>query len=132
MAYDSKKLEEQALKAVETYNLFFINDIMGYLPCSRSTFYDLGLDQSDTIKDALEVNRIKTKSSMRSKWYKSDNATLQVALMKLIAEDDERKKLSQTYSDVTSGGDKLKTLRVEFIDEATDEDEEEDGDSEGV
>ena len=37
------------------------------------------------------------KTSLRSKWYKSENATLQMALMKLIVNDDERRRLSTTF-----------------------------------
>jgi hypothetical protein len=71
------------------------------LPCCRATFYNLGLDKLDTIKDALEQNKIETKNSMRAKWYKSDNATLQIALMKLISSDEERRKMSQNYNEIT-------------------------------
>lgn len=109
MAYDTKRLEQQALTAIKEHNLFFFSDLAGYLPCSRQTLYDHGLDKSDSIKDALEKNILKTKNSMRSKWYKSENATLQVALMKLIADEDERRKLSQTYTDLTTDGKALPT-----------------------
>jgi hypothetical protein len=71
------------------------------LPCCRATFYNLGLDKLDTIKDALEQNKIETKNSMRAKWYKSDNATLQIALMKLISSDEERRKMSQNYNEMS-------------------------------
>jgi hypothetical protein len=37
------------------------------------------------------------KSQMRNKWRESDNATLQIGLMKLIASDQERKRLSTGY-----------------------------------
>lgn len=104
MAYDAGKLEEQALQAIKDNNLFFINDLTAYLPCSRQTFYTLGLDKLDTIKDALENNRLKTKNGLRSKWYKSDNATMTVALYKLLADDNERKMLSQQYTDLTTNG----------------------------
>ena len=34
---------------------------------------------------------------MRSRWFRSENATLQISLYKLIANDDERKRLTQQY-----------------------------------
>ena len=115
MAYNTKQLEKQALEAIEKHKLFFFNDISAYLPCSRATLYNLGLDKLDTIEKALEENRTRAKNSMRAKWYKSDNATLQVALMKLISDDDERKKLSQTYTDLTTDGEKLNKIEIEII-----------------
>jgi hypothetical protein len=36
---------------------------------------------------------------MRSKWYKSNAPALQMALMKLIANEDELRKLSISYID---------------------------------
>jgi hypothetical protein len=99
--YKKKDIEAKSLKAIKEHRLFFINDIPAYLPCCRATFYNLGLDKLDTIKDALEQNKIETKNSMRAKWYKSDNATLQIALMKLISSDEERRKMSQNYNEIT-------------------------------
>lgn len=107
MAYNKDDLEKQSLEAITKHNLFFINDLVAYLPCSSSTFYDLGLEKSENIKAALEKNRINTKNGLRSKWYKSDNATMTVALYKLLADDIERKKLSQTYTDHTTDGEKI-------------------------
>ena len=40
------------------------------------------------------------KISMRTKWYESDNATLQIGLMKLIADDDEAHRLNGTKREV--------------------------------
>lgn len=105
--FDKDKLEKEALRAIKKHNLFFIVDVASFLPCSRATFYNQGLDKLDSIKEALEQNKIKTKNSMRSKWYQSDNATLQLALMKLISTDEERQKLSQSYVDLSSKGEKL-------------------------
>jgi len=36
---------------------------------------------------------------MRSKWYKSENATLQMGLMKLISTDEELRKLSMQHNE---------------------------------
>ena len=95
--YNQDELVAQSLEAIQKYKLFFIDDIIAYLPCSRATFYNLGLDKLDTIKDALVAVRTEIKVSMRSKWYKSDNPTLQMGLMKLIASPDELRQLSMTH-----------------------------------
>ena len=107
MAYKTKELEKQAIEAIEKYKLFFIDDVVSYLPCSTATFYNHKLEELETIKEALKKVRTEIKVSMRSKWYKSDNPTLQMGLMKLIGTDEERKKLSQNHTDHTTGGEKI-------------------------
>jgi hypothetical protein len=113
MAYKTKELEKQALEAIEKYKLFFIEDIVSYLPCDKTTFYNHNLHEFNSIKDALTKVKTEIKVSMRSKWYKSENATLQMGLMKLIGSDDERKRLSQTHSDITTDG---KPITISFKD----------------
>ena len=100
MAYDRKKIFEQAKEMIVKHKLFFIEDIVSFLPCSKSTFYEFypdGSDELDELKGFLETNRVELKVSMRSKWYKSNAPALQMALMKLIASPEELKKLSMQY-----------------------------------
>ena len=97
MAYDKVKLYNQALNIIKDKELFFIEDIVTLLPCHKTTFYDyfpINSNENNTIKDALENNRIGKKVKMRSKWYKSDNATLQMGLMKLIGTEEEAHRLN--------------------------------------
>jgi hypothetical protein len=108
MAYDKAKLYEQAKEAIEKNNLFFIEDIVAFIPCGRSWFYENfkdGTDEMDTIKSMLENNRIKTKSSIRAKLYKSDKASELLALYRLIATPEEHQRLNQQYIDHTSKGE---------------------------
>ena len=112
MAYKTKELEKQALEAIEKYKLFFIEDIVSYLPCNKTTFYEHNLNESNSIKDALTKVKTEIKVSMRSKWYKSENATLQISLMKLIANETERKRLSQTYTDLTTNGESINIVSL--------------------
>jgi hypothetical protein len=97
MAYDKKKVFEQAKEAIVKHKLFFIDDIIAFLPISKSTFYEWKLEQSDELKDLLNINRTELKVSMRSKWYKSNAPALQMALMKLIATPEELRKLSMNH-----------------------------------
>ena len=118
MAYDRKKIFEQAKEMIVKHKLFFVEDIVSFLPISKPTFYDFFKPDSNEfndIKDLLEKNRVEVKSAMRSKWFKSENPTLQVSLMKLICTDDERKKLSMTHSvieDVTPQAPKKIIIKV--------------------
>jgi predicted DNA-binding transcriptional regulator AlpA len=119
MAYNTATLKKQALAAIEKHKLFFIEDVAAFLPCSRSTFYEHFSDKSDDrkeIDELLERNRIEVKTSMRSKWYKSEAPALQLSLYKLIATIDERNALSMSKVDVTSGGDKITWNEVRTYD----------------
>ena len=100
MAHDTKKLIIQSLSAIEKYKLFFIEDVVAYVSCSRATFYNHNLDKLDTIKEALSKNKIDIKVSMRNKWYKSESATLQIALMKMIATEDEAHRLNGSRQEI--------------------------------
>jgi hypothetical protein len=100
MAYDKKKIFEQAKEMIVKHKLFFIEDIVAFIPISKKTFYDyfpIESNECNELKGMLEINRTELKVSMRSKWYKSNAPALQMALMKLIATPDELKKLSMQY-----------------------------------
>lgn len=114
MAHDKKKLEKKALVEIKKRKLIFIEDVVCYLPCSKGTFYNTKLNELDSIKEALDLNKTDIKTSLRSKWYKSDNATLQIALMRLACSDDERKKLSVNYTE-HSGDVNTKTTVQTYI-----------------
>ena len=114
MAYNKKDLEEKALTAIKENELYFIQDVVTYLPCSSATFYNHELEKLETIKRELEKNAIRTKVSMRKKWKDSDNATLQMGLMKLLSTDEERRRLAMEYRE-HSGEIKLPKLQVEYV-----------------
>lgn len=100
MAYDKNKIFEQAKEAIVKNKLFFIEDIVAFLPCDKTTFYrffEVNCNEYNELKDLLETNRTELKVSMRSKWYKSNAPALQMALMKLIATPEELKKLSMQF-----------------------------------
>jgi hypothetical protein len=100
MAYDKNKIFEQAKEVIIKNKLFFIEDIVAFLPISKPTFYeyfDINSNEFNELKELLETNRVSLKVSMRSKWYTSNAPALQMALMKLIASPEELKKLSMQF-----------------------------------
>jgi hypothetical protein len=100
MAYDKKKIFEQAKEVIVKHKLFFVDDIVAFLPISKQTFYDffpVESDKLDELKELLNQNRTTLKVSMRSKWYTSNAPALQMALMKLIATPEELRKLSMNH-----------------------------------
>ena len=100
MAYERQKIFEQAKAETVKHKLFFIEDIVAFLPCSKNYFYDHfppDSNEYDELKALLDTNRTTLKVSMRSKWYTSNAPALQMALMKLIATPEELKKLSMQF-----------------------------------
>ena len=107
MAYKTEILKKQALEAIEKHRLFFVVDVVAFLQCVKSVFYDHFPNESNDrkeIDEALNKNRIEVKTSMRSKWYKSQSAALQLALYKIICTPDERKALSMSAIEHTGEG----------------------------
>jgi len=103
MAYDKNKIFEQAKELIEKNKLFFVEDIVALLPVAKPTFYDFfppDSNELNTIKEMLDKNRVEIKSSMRSKWYKSDAPALQIALMKIISTDEEAHRLNGSRQEV--------------------------------
>ena len=100
MAYDKTKIFEQAKEAIVKHKLFFVEDIVAFIPIGKTTFYEyftVDSNEMNELKGLLEINRTTLKVSMRSKWYTSNAPALQMALMKLIATPEELKKLSMTF-----------------------------------
>jgi hypothetical protein len=100
MAYDRLKIFEQAKDVIVKHKLFFIEDIVAFLPCDKTTFYrffEPDSNEYNELKGLLETNRVTLKVSMRSKWYTSNAPALQMALMKLIATPEELRKLSMNH-----------------------------------
>jgi len=103
MAYDRKKIFKQALKEIEEKKLFFIEDLAAYIPIAKKTIYEwwpIDSNESNAIKEALDKNKTEIKVSMRNKWYKSDNPTLQMGLMKLIGTDEEAHRLNGSKQEI--------------------------------
>jgi hypothetical protein len=94
MAYNTTRLEAAALEAIRKNELVFIRDIMCFLPCTRSTFYLHNLHNSDTIKKELLRNKSQIKARFRKRWEQSKNQKLQLALYRLLADDNELRRLT--------------------------------------
>jgi hypothetical protein len=107
MAYKTDDLFTTAIEQIKKHKLFFIDDVIAFMPCGKTAFYDHFPNNTNYYKrmfEELEKNRTELKVSMRSKWYKSNAPALQMALMKLICNDDERKMLAMNYNDHTTNG----------------------------
>ena len=111
MAYTTKELEEKALKAIKESNLVFINEICSFIECSESTFFNHKMQELESIKGALEKNKVAIKHGIRRNWESDGNATEKVALYKILGTQDER--------DALNGGSKQQEsgkVEIEIID----------------
>ena len=114
MKYNKDKLYEQAIEVAEKKKCFFIEQVVSFMPCAKQTFYDyfpIDSDEMDAIKAILDKNKIEIKSAMYKKWFDSDNATLQVALMKLIATENEAHRLNGSSQKIEHAG-KIQTTPI--------------------
>ena len=100
MAYDKQKIFDQAKEMIVKHKLFFVEDIVAYIDCGKTKFYEFfppDSNETNELKELMHKNKTELKVSMRSKWYKSNAPALQMALMKLIATPEELKKLSMQF-----------------------------------
>jgi len=120
MAFDRDKIYQQAQTAIKENNLFFVEDIIAFIPCSKFYFYDafpVDSNEYNNLKDLLEQNKIRTKSAIRAKLYKSPKASELLALYRLICTPEERKMLNQNYIELTGkdGKDLLPKIEIEVV-----------------
>ena len=118
MAYDRNKIFKQAQDVIREHNLFFIDDIVAWLPIGKTTFYEffpLGSNELNELKKMLEDNKVRMKTSIRAKLYKGKGADL-IALYKMICTDEERKAIAMVNkTDLTSGDEPL-SVKFEIVD----------------
>lgn len=123
MAYNKDEIFKQACEAVEKNNLFFIEDIIAWLPISKPTFYvffPIDSNELNTLKNLLNINKTKTKSAIRAKLFKSDKAGELLALYRLICTSEEHRLLNQNYTELTGKGGKdlvPEPITIRIIDE---------------
>jgi ABC-type iron transport system FetAB ATPase subunit len=82
-------------------------DVLGF---SRPTAYNHELDKLDTIKGAFEQNRSKNVNYLLQNWINSDNATLQIAAMRIVADPEDRQRLNQNYIEMS--GSVMATMAI--------------------
>lgn len=116
--YDKEEILKQAIDAVKAHRLIFIDEVITFLPVCSSTFYHYFPAESEemaAIKAEIADSRIKSKSGLRKKWHKSDNATLQVALYKLIGSEEEVERLNGSRQKLEHTGKDGEPIEVKQI-----------------
>lgn len=121
MAKSKDQHEKDILKVIREKKIFRISHIFShYLELGSSQFYNLELEKSENIKEALQQNREKAKEYMLQKWVSGDNPTLQIAAFRLLADKDEHQLLNQQYIDHTTNGESIKDVQVKIVNDGND------------
>ena len=99
--------EKDIVEVIKANKICRISHIFGfYTDIKSSQFYNLKLEESDKIKEAIHQNRAKGTGYLLNKWISSDNATLQIAAYRLICTPEERQMLNQQYIEMKQIQDK--------------------------
>jgi hypothetical protein len=99
LAYDKGNLYRELLNLASNRDeqIFSLEQLCAIHGISKKTFYNLfskDSEESATIRECLMDNRVFIKRKLQKKWYESNNFTAQIALYKLLADEEERAILS--------------------------------------
>ena len=111
MAHDKAKIFEKAKEVIVKHNLFFVEDVVAFLPCSKFYYYDafpVDSNEYNQLRELLEANKVRTKTSIRAKLFRSEKAAELLALYRLICTSEEHQKLNQQYIDHSNKDGSLK------------------------
>lgn len=107
--------KKELLRVIEQKEIARMQHCFGFTTFSKATAYNHELQNDKDIKNALKKNRTKHVHTMLYKWIKSDNATLQIAAMRMLADKEDHQRLNQSYVDHTTKGEKVNNEPVTII-----------------
>jgi len=99
--YDKEAMYQLALDlCANDSDITFIQDVIAQMPFSPDTFYRMfpnGSEESDNIKKLIYNNKVTTKQKLRKNWKSPEaSAPLQISLYKLLADEEELARPSNT------------------------------------
>lgn len=105
------KYETELIQAIKKYKWMRWSHIdWQVLSFKRGIVYDYDLRESQEVNQAFEQNRNRGVNYLLQRWIQSDNATLQIAAMRMIAQEEDRQRLSQQYVDHTTKGNQVNSI----------------------
>ena len=103
-----KTYEKQLIEYIKKHKFMkWSHIIWKSAPFSKRTAYNFELHNLQTIKDVMQENCGEAMQYMLQKWIKGNNATLQIAAMRIVSDDETHRKLNQSYHDHTTQGEKI-------------------------
>ena len=111
-----KTYENQLIEYIKKHKFMkWSHIIWKSAPFSKRTAYNFELHNLQTIKDVMQENCGEAMQYMLQKWIKGDNATLQIAAMRIVSDDETHRKLNQSYHDHTTKGEKTTEISISQI-----------------
>jgi hypothetical protein len=104
MQKTTQEYHDELLKAIQENKCTNFKEACLFVSFAKSTAYNHELDKMDSIKEAIDKNKVHIKHAMKKNWIVSDNATLQLAAFRLLSDSEEHQKLNQSYIDHTTKG----------------------------
>ena len=115
MGKTKEQHEKEILDIIVKHKIMKIQHIFQhYTDLASAQFYNLELEKSESIKEAIQTNKSKAVSYMLNKWVGSDNATLQISAFKVLCEDEDRKKLSMQFVE-SENSHQVRKFEVEIL-----------------
>jgi hypothetical protein len=115
MGKTKEQHEKEILDIIVKHKIMKIQHIFQhYTDLGSAQFYNLELEKSESIKEAIQTNKSKAVSYMLNKWVGSDNATLQISAFKVLCEDEDRKKLSMQFVE-SENSHQVRKFEVEIL-----------------
>lgn len=122
MAYDKEKIKKELLSNIQKdEDITTFEDAAATVEPNRKTLYDWKFHECNNLKRSISGNKLKVKRNLRKQW-KDEKAspTLQLALYKLLSNDEELKALSMEYRE-HSGSMEVRKIERTVIDPQEDE-----------
>ena len=121
--HSPKELTELAIEYIKKGGLISFNDVIAYLPVSKTKFYNSipsGSPNWKVIDDALQAQKRKSLVTIRGRLFNmKDNITAQLAVYRMMCTDEERRNICTNHTDITSNGQEIKAvepLTIEIVD----------------
>jgi len=93
------ELLQKAIKAIQENELITMEDVVSFLPCKKTTFYDIFPAESEEmniIKDEIDKVKTNIKVHLRAVMRNSESPAHTAMLYRLCATPEELDKLSMT------------------------------------
>lgn len=119
--FTTENLHRTAMNAIKKHKLWWMCDVVAYLPCSHDTFYRriaVGSEEYEEIVKSLSLNRIREKIELRTKIKDKNESGGLLALYKILCSQEERKRLSLAYvetKDAPEESEKETTLDLSTV-----------------
>lgn len=116
MKINKEKIFDEVMKAIDKYQLLYVNDIPACVSCSRSYFlhniYE-NEEYKEQIEESIAKQRINAKISIRKKWRDSEQFPQQMAVYKLCSTEEELHALSMSHKkEIEIVSDSVKSIVI--------------------